>query len=321
MRAVAAIRRGRLKEGLAFANRAAAMADVVPVIRSFAGAAQAEALLQLGRAAESQARCDEAEEIAASRDEKVALVWLWHVRAQQRSHEGRLDEACGLYRRIEDLNVEMGLGEPCLVPWASHAIDAYIRCDLWDDASRVTEWLQYCSLALPCRWPRIAVARGQAALEAAGAAHDAAEAHFRTALALHEGIELPVEKAETLLAYGAFLRRIGQSARARLLLAEALRLAEAAEAAGLAGEAGEEFRVARGRRRRAHEQLDQLTAQEERIARLAGEGLSNRQIADQVRLSVKTVEFHLQQVYSKLGIRSRRELILMKRAALDALPL
>jgi len=229
--AVTAMRRGRLKEGLDFANRAAAMAHVVPMIRSFAGAAQAEVLLQLGCAAESQACCAEAEEIAASRDERLALVWLWHVRAQQRSHEGRLDEACRLYRRIEDLSGEMGLGEPCLVPWASHAIDAYVRCDLRGDASRVVEWLRHHSVVLPCRWPRMALARGQAALAAAGGAHDAAEAHLRTALALNDGIDLPVEKAEILLTYGSFLRRTGQSARARPLLAEALRLAEAAGAA------------------------------------------------------------------------------------------
>jgi DNA-binding CsgD family transcriptional regulator len=121
-------------------------------------------------------------------------------------------------------------------------------------------------------------------------------------------VELPLEKVETLLEYGAFLRRTGEPARARPLLAEALRLAEATGAAWLAGYVRAELLVAGGRRRGREEQ-EQLTAQEDRVARLAAAGRSNQEIARQLWLSVSTVESHLHRIYAKLGIQSRRALI------------
>jgi DNA-binding NarL/FixJ family response regulator len=126
---------------------------------------------------------------------------------------------------------------------------------------------------------------------------------------LHQQVELPVEYIETLLGYGSFLRRRGQVMQARPHLAQALELADKCEATWLADQAREELAIAGGRRHRAKEDPTQLTAQEQRVARLAAAGQSNKAIAAQLFLSTKTIEYHLAQVYTKLGITSRRQLM------------
>jgi DNA-binding NarL/FixJ family response regulator len=119
---------------------------------------------------------------------------------------------------------------------------------------------------------------------------------------------MPLVEARTLMAYGGFLRRQSEPRRARPHFARALELAEASSAVRLAEEASQELEAAGGRRLR-NKHPDELTPQESRVAALAGEGLSNEQIARAMVVSVKTVETHLHHVYDKLGISSRRELI------------
>ena len=117
------------------------------------------------------------------------------------------------------------------------------------------------------------------------------------------------ELARAHLLYGEWLRRAGHRVDAR----EQLRAAH-----GMFIVIGMEAFVDRARRelaatgetvrKRSPEARDDLTAQEEQIARLARDGHSNPEIAAQLFLSARTVEWHLRKVYAKLGIASRREL-------------
>ena len=183
---------------------------------------------------------------------------------------------------------------------------SHLGCGRTDDARRVIAWLKRCLGQLPCRWPRIAVHAGCARLAEQEGERELARDHFESALHLHEGLALPLEHVETLLDYGAFLRRGGEPIQARHVLAEALRRAEGLGAVWLAGLATEELKVAGGRRRRRR--LDELTPQEERVAQAAAAGRQNAELAQQLSVSVNTIETHLRHIYAKLGIRSRSEL-------------
>jgi DNA-binding CsgD family transcriptional regulator len=118
-----------------------------------------------------------------------------------------------------------------------------------------------------------------------------------------------LEHARALFDLGAALRRTGHRSEAREVLAEALDGCEACGAHELARRARAELRTAGARPRR--DRLtgpDALTAAERRVADLAAGGLTNRQIAQALFLTTKTVETHLSHAYPKLGIRGRTDL-------------
>jgi DNA-binding CsgD family transcriptional regulator len=118
-----------------------------------------------------------------------------------------------------------------------------------------------------------------------------------------------LERCRSLVELGAILRRRGASARARDPLREGLDLATALGARALERRAREELRATGARPRR--ERLsgpDALTPAERRVAELAAGELRNRDIAQQLFLTLRTVETHLTSVYRKLGIGSRAEL-------------
>ena len=118
-----------------------------------------------------------------------------------------------------------------------------------------------------------------------------------------------LERAHAMADLGGALRRAGRRRAALKVLREALDLAERCGATVLVRGALRETQAAGARPRRAaiHGEAA-LTTREFQVASLAAEGLSNRKIADQLVVTVKTVEWHLKHVFEKLDVRSRREL-------------
>ncbi|MGH3972894.1 MAG: helix-turn-helix transcriptional regulator [Pseudonocardiaceae bacterium] len=309
--AIVAARQGRLAEALGFAEQPSSLFNPLPAHVSHAGSIRAEILHQMGRGAESMEWCDRNEQDVTARGESYTLLRLWNIRGQHLLRDGRPEAASELYLQLEELGSQMGIGEPCWIPWARYAITAHLSACRIQDARRVITWLDRCAARLPCRYPRIAAVTGRASLAEVEGDYEAAEAHFSSALVLHEQVLLPLEQVETLLSYGAFLRRRGRPRRARPLLAQASAIADAHQAGWLANQVREELAVAGGRRRRtrSREEATRLTIQEQRVAQLAAAGHSNRAIAAKLTLSVKTIEYHLQRIYTKLGISSRRQLM------------
>ncbi len=118
-----------------------------------------------------------------------------------------------------------------------------------------------------------------------------------------------LERAHSLAEFGAALRRSGRRAAAREPLSRALELAAYCGARPLAARAGDELKATGARPRREWRTgVEALTPSELRVARLAAEGRSNRQIACELYVTLKAIEGHLARVYVKLGIEGRAQL-------------
>ena len=207
--------------------------------------------------------------------------------------------------------VELRAVNPSVLPWRSEAGLAARRLGRHEQARALIAE----ELALAERWgaPRaIGVARRAAGLLERG---DVAVERLRSAVGPLAACGARVAQARTLVELGAAIRRAGRATEARGTLREALVLAEATGAAALARRSREELRLAGGRApARVDASGNGLTPSERRVAELAGAGQSNRQIADALFVTAKSVEWHLSNVYRKLDIRGRSQL----RAALAA---
>lgn len=118
-----------------------------------------------------------------------------------------------------------------------------------------------------------------------------------------------LDHADALVALGSVLRRAGRLMAARQPLREGLEIARSCDATPLAERAHQELLGTGTRpRKMLHGGPDALTPAEQRVAAMAAEGLTNRQIAQKLALSTRTVETHLAHSYTKLGVNSRQQL-------------
>jgi DNA-binding CsgD family transcriptional regulator len=190
--------------------------------------------------------------------------------------------------------------------WAlAELIEAGVRCGATDANPAALERLSERTQASGTDWGLGILARSRALLSEG----DAADALYREAIERLERTRIRVELARARLIYGEWLRREQRRVDAREQLRAAHELFTAMGAGGFAERARVEL-LATGEtvRKRTVETRDDLTAQEAQIARLARDGRTNPEIGAQLYISPRTVEWHLKNVFTKLGIRSRREL-------------
>jgi DNA-binding CsgD family transcriptional regulator len=215
----------------------------------------------------------------------------------------RFAEASWYESRLRDLLARIKWGPPGLVRWQGDAVEAFLGEGRLQEAVEVTSelWAAADRLDLPgCKG---LAAHCDGLIQAHAGELKVAEDHLERALSLMAGLDMPLERARTLLALGVVRRRRRQKAAARDVLMEAHGAFSRAGAKVWAERAGEELRRAAGGR-----DGEELSRGERSVAELDAAGRTNREIAAQLYLSPKTVETVLTHVYRKLGVRSRTEL-------------
>ncbi|MTD46083.1 AAA family ATPase [Conexibacter sp. W3-3-2] len=305
LRAVALWRRGDVPG----THRAAqeALALLHEVSPGMAGPAQAGyvalAAVELGDLPGAQAALDGAGLVPQLHD----LTFLgapFDARARLQLARGRSREARDTLEELADRDRRLGLGH-LSTPWRRTAVEAALAHDAREEARTIADE----QLRRSERWD-VPSARGLAlATSGLVTAGPRGIEQLRAGIALLEGSPARLDLARAQLDLGRLLRRERRETDARDPLRAALDLADRCGAATLADRAREELLATGARPRGARTSGDAaLTAGERRIARLAAAGRTNREIAAELVLSVRTVENHLGRVYGKLGIGSRHEL-------------
>ena len=304
-RSLAIMRRGRLTDAVVDAKSALNAERygwrlALPSVHSVL----ADALIESGDADGAREHLEAGERIAAQ-EASPGKVALLASRGRFALLNGEPEQALQDFLRCGERLVGAGVLNPAVMPWRAEAASAHALMGRTDEA--------------------IALAGEELALAEAAGAPGAIGAALRNLGALHEGEEglalleqaverldhsqAALERARALVDYGGALRRGRKRRLAREPLHRGLDLALRCGAKRLVDRARSELAAAGARpRRTAMEGVEALTAREREVAALAAEGLTNREIARSLYVTVKTVEWHLKHAYKKLGVSSRTEL-------------
>lgn len=198
-----------------------------------------------------------------------------------------------------------GVREPGVLQWQELRAEALIQVGRLDEARLLLERCERLSRERGRCSALGAAAQVRGQLEQVRGRDDLARKAYEASLQHRGRAGMPFELARGQLAYGRALRSWGLVAPAALQLQAAAATLRRLRAAPYLRLAEQELEQAAG----TVSSLEHLTPQEVSVAQLVLAGLRNREIADRLFVSVKTVEFHLQHVYAKLGVTSRSQLV------------
>lgn len=218
---------------------------------------------------------------------------------------GRLQAACDELERLAALVESYALREPGVVWWRADFIETLIRLKRTDDAERQLVQLEREARVTGRAWAHVAAARCRGLLAPAADV----EQIFTRALHRHRTLDAPFERARTELCLGERRRRGRHRQAAREALEAALETFERLGAAPWAEHARAELRACGVKSESDPERKEALTPQELQVALLVARGATNREAAAALFVSPKTIEFHLANVYRKLGLGSRTQLV------------
>lgn len=300
-------RRGRWRAARADAAEAAGLARETGQLGVLAAALPALARAEAGRGGFDAARAAAGEALAMADAAGADAIALWAASALGfcELSAGRAQDAADALDRAA-LIAARGLPQPSLTMFAADHVEALVRIGRLDDAAAATAVLADAATRSGASWPHAAAGRCRILL----AADADVDAHAALALEHHAQVDLPFERARTLLVIGERRRRARRRGDARQPLDEALAIFVRLGADPWAERARDELRAGGVTAVAAADTppVDELSPRELQVAMLVADGRTNREVGSALFLSPKTVEHHLGAIYRKLGLRSRTQL-------------
>ena len=265
----------------------------------------AHALLEQGDADEATRVIDQGDFPEQLPVDAVDLVWFRLIRGRLRIETGSPERGVAELLQVGETVRLVPLDNPSSVPWRSWAAEGLRLLDRNDEARALAEE----ELAIARRWGDPHTIGASLRVLGLVEGGKAGLGRLQEAVEVLAGSEARLEHARALVDLGAALRRANQRTEARERLGEGVDLARNVGALGLAERANEEIAATGARPRKVLQTgLDALTASERRVAQLAADGMSNKEIAQTLFITIKTVEVHLSHAYRKLEINSRTQL-------------
>lgn len=290
----------------AFESVTLAVATGQETARSYALICLARIEAAQGREADCRMNLTTALELARRFGIDAILTYFQGVLGFLELGLGHPERALGPLRDVAALTAEREVRDPSVVPFGPDLVEACIRTGQLDEAKQVLANFEQQAEQTGRAWALAAAARCRGLM----ADPDRFEEQFRNALAYHDKAPMPFERARTELCFGEMLRRGRRRSDARQHLRLALKTFDELGAEPWATFARNELGAtgeAIGPRRMPASQS--LTPQELQVSLAVAEGATNREAAAHLFLSPKTIEAHLRNVYAKLEIRSRTELV------------
>lgn len=299
-------RAGNVEEVAADAEeavRAGTAYGTAPAI-TWSSAPWAEALIEMDQLEQAERRL-----LTLGPLEDIPNRWHWLTTKLAWSRllrlRGDAERALQLAREVGAAYEELGGLNPAYIPWRFRASEALL---MLPDRSEEARAFAAETVELARRWGAPSGIGAALRLQALAEPDDAEELLIES-VAVLEGSEARLERARSLVELGAAQRRANRKGASREPLRIGMDLAESCGAHALVEQARTELRASGMRvRRTAIGGPGSLTPSERRTAELAAQGLSNREIAQQLFVTVKTVEVHLSNTYRKLDIRGRPQL-------------